>query len=57
MNEVLLDEELGREHVKELIRQADHERLVKRVSRSQHRKRWLTRVRNGLLKSMSAIIG
>lgn len=54
MNEVLLNEDLGREHIEELIREAEQERLAQKVAKTQHRKPWLTRVRALLLKAISS---
>jgi hypothetical protein len=53
MNEVLIDESYGRDHVQELIQEAEQERFAQKVAQAQDSKHALAQARFLLLKVMS----
>lgn len=56
MNEVFLDAYYGREHVQELIKEAEQERLAQKLVQTRKSTRPLTQVRGLLLKAVSVIV-
>ena len=50
MNEIMMNENYGREHLAELIAEAENERLARRAMQAQPRRKPLARLRSLLSK-------
>jgi hypothetical protein len=57
MNEFMLTHTDGRERLQELIKEAEQERLARKVAQAQRKGQSLSRVRTLLVKTVSSITG